>query len=250
LKKELYSSLIKLLQQQSVSTELQKNGLLTSAKDEKVLFSIIGEQLDTEVTRPAIDIDRLLIAPEKVVAVILSQLKLNKTVYARNCRVDRIEKALANTFLDKYHLFNSTQSGFNYGLFLNKELIAVASFSKGRKMNRLAEDQRSFELIRFCCISGVTVTGGLSKLIKTFCEEKKAGDVMTYVDKHLSDGTSFMRAGFKKHSETEPNYFLVNRTTFERTSASEDEVFDKEKFYLSKNGGSIKLVYTPASKIK
>ena len=123
--------------------------------------------------------------------------------------------------------------------------MALASFSKGRKMNRLHEHERSFELIRFCCKPGITVTGGLSRLTKAFCEEKKAGDIMTYIDKQVSDGRSFISAGFKKHSETEPNYFLIDRLTYQRRSANKDEKFDPDKFYLTRNSGSIKLIYTP-----
>jgi hypothetical protein len=145
----------------------------------------------------------------KIPAQLQSRLGLNQRVFARNCQVKKITKEEAANFLDRYHLMGSTQNAFNYGLFQNDELLAVASFSKGRKMNRLPEDKRSFELIRFCCKDGITVTGGLTKLVKNFCREKEAGDVMTYVDQRFSDGTSFIRAGFARHSATERNIKLV-----------------------------------------
>jgi hypothetical protein len=185
-------------------------------------------------------------APEKLVSLIQSKLGLNKTVFARNCIVSKLDKSTAEEFLDNYHLMNSTQSAFNYGLYCKDELLAVASFSKGRKMNRLPEHKRSFELIRFCCKEGITITGGLTKLIKNFCKEKSAGDIMTYIDKQFSSGESFIKAGFVKHSETPPNYFLINKKTLEKILVkSEGEKFDREKFVLTKNEGNIKLVYTP-----
>ena len=112
-------------------------------------------------------------------------------------------------------------------------------------MNRLQAHERSFELIRFCSKNGINVSGGLSKLVKHFMNEKKAGDVMTYVDKQLSDGKSFIKAGFKKHSETEATYFLVNRITYERkVLKNREEIFDTSKYYLTQNAGSIKLIYS------
>lgn len=184
--------------------------------------------------------------PDKLAAVISSKTGLNKTIFARNCEVKKIEKTVAEKFLDEYHLMNSTSSAYNYGLYFKNELLAVASFSKGRKMNRLPEDKRSFELIRFCCREGITVTGGLTKLVKNFCREKNAGDIMTYVDKQFSSGESFAKAGFVRHSETEPKFFLVNKKTFERIPAeSNADDFDPAKFYLVNNEGNIKFVYTP-----
>ncbi len=190
--------------------------------------------------------DLIVTSPVKLAAMVKSKLNLNKTVFARNCEIKKIDKQIAIQFLNKYHLMNSTQSAYNFGLVCQDELLALASFSKGRKMDRLSEDKRSFELIRFCCKEGITVTGGLTKLVKNFCKEKKAGDVMTYIDKQLSSGESFIRSGFKKYGETAPNYFLVNKKTFARTYLkSKNEKFDESEFYIMQNEGNIKLVYTP-----
>jgi hypothetical protein len=128
-------------------------------------------------------------------------------------------------------------------VFFKEDLVAVASFSKGRKMDRLPEDRRSFELIRFCCKSGITVTGGLTRLVKNFAIEKNAGDIMTYVDKQLSDGRSFMHAGFKKLGESQPVAFLIDKNNFERQYYTGGS-FDQKRFYLAHNLGNLKLIYT------
>ena len=87
----------------------------------------------------------------------------------------------------------------------------------------------------------------ISKQIKDI--EKKAGDIMTYVDKQFSNGDSFMKAGFKIHSETPPLNFLVNKKTFERISLkNKDEFFDKKLFYLAQNLGNIKMILIPKLK--
>jgi len=144
---------------------------------------------------------------------------------------------------------NSTQSAYNYGLFHNEELLAVGSFSKGRKMRRLQESQRSYELIRFCCKSGFTVTGGLSKLLNHFILEKRAGDIMTYVDQHWSEGDAFVKAGFKRQEKTEPKLFLIHKKTFERKTLDGDtENTDQNHYFILKDCGNLKMIYTPVGK--
>ena len=244
-----------------LTNALEKIGLSYSYKNETLHVSTAKKEIkiylgndqfsETEKENKIfIPIDHIITAPNKIVSLILSKLNLNKTIFARNCEVKKIDKNTAEEFLNTYHLMNSTNSSLNYGLFNKDELIAVASFSAGRKMNRLPEDKRSFELIRFCSKSGITVTGGLSKLMKHFCREKNnVGDIMTYVDKQFSNGDSFIKAGFKKHSITPPLHFLINKKTFERTLLNdENEKFNTQIYYLSKNSGNLKLIYTSNEK--
>lgn len=227
------------------------NGRLhfTSGK-ESVFFRIADEHYNfTEhPSEPFIAFDHLRLSPDKISAMILSRLQLNQTVFARNCEILKIGKEIAEPFIEMYHMMGATQSAYNYGLFLKEELLAVASFSKGRKMDRLSDDKRSFELIRFCCKSGISITGGLTKLIKNFSLEKNAGDIMTYIDKQWSNGHSFNKAGFKKAGETPEHYFLIDRQTLQRHYLKEKpRMFDEKKFYLTQNLGNIKLIFTPKS---
>jgi hypothetical protein len=227
-----------------------KSGQLSITKGSSTIrIYIIGEATPDLTPQKGVlrlPIDYLLRQPEKVGAIIQSKLGLNKKIFARTCEVKKVTKEAANQFLDAYHLMNSTQSASNYGLFYNGVLLAMASFSKGRRMNRLKENERSFELIRFCCKTGYTVTGGLSKLLNHFIKEKKAGDIMTYVDRQWSEGDAFAKAGFKQTSKTNPKEFLINRKTFERTPLVEASESDtKETHFRIKDAGNLKLIYTP-----
>lgn len=188
--------------------------------------------------------------PLKIAALVLSKMGLNKTVFARQCETKPLDKNTAETFIQQFHLMGPTQSGFNYGLFYKGQLLAVASFAKGRKMNRLPKEKRSYELIRFCCKSGYTVTGGLSKLMQHVMIEKKAGDIMTHVDKQFSDGSSFKKAGFKAVASSAPHFFLVDKDSFQRQLIKNPEQnFDKKKYYLVQNAGNIKMIYNNDAKV-
>lgn len=187
--------------------------------------------------------DQLARRELQMFSIIRSKLQLNTTIFARKCQVKRINTTYAKLFLDAHHLMEYASAAFHYGLFFNEELFAVAAFSKGRKMDRLPADKRSFELVRFCCKEGVTVTGGLSKLLQHFIEEKEPGDIMTYIDKQWSSGSGYLKCGFKLHGETKKQEFLINKTTYERHNFK-GEKFDPKKFYKVQNCGNLKLVYS------
>ena len=244
-----------------LESELQRYGVAVAIKNTCFTFrkdtSTLNLELEKGVSSEKKEQDYLHLPydyfrrePLKIAALVLSKMGLNKTVFARQCEIKPLNKNTAETFIRHFHLMGPTQSGFNYGLFFHEELFAVASFSKGRKMNRLPEQKRSFELIRFCCKSGYTVTGGLSKLMRHVMNEKKAGDIMTYVDKQLSDGSSFKKAGFKAVASSEPHFFLVDKDSFQRQLIKNPEqTFDKKKYYLVKNAGNIKLIYNNHGKL-
>ena len=189
-------------------------------------------------------------APIKLISIVKSKLGLNQRVFARNCICKKISKESSNDFVNEYHLMGATGSAFNYGLFYKEQLLAVASFSKGRKMNRIATGKLSYELVRFCCKDGISISGGLMKLVLNFCREKQAGDVMTYVDKQLSDGEAFKRAGFIFHSEKPPVSLCVGKETFSFRAVSERAVHCALDEDLVTNAGSMKFVYTPGQNEK
>jgi hypothetical protein len=212
-----------------------------------VSFYIAGEPGETpsRTDLPLLFSGQLHNEPVKVLGMLLSKLKLNRRIFARHCSYGKVAKKEAEVFLRQYHLQGPTASGFNRGLFYKGELLAIASFSKGRKMKRLPPGERSFELIRFCCKTGISVSGGLSKLVKNFCLEKKAGDVMTYVDKHLHEDKAFERAGFRFHSESQPSSFVVERSTLKRSPYNVTEKYDWQRFYLVPDQVNVKMVFRP-----
>ena len=240
------SKLNRLLKPHNIVVTSDKHGLHFSSAGKKIDLILFEKEDTSGIAGRTIPFDIFVNNMEKVTAVVRSRLGLNKTIFARKTEVKKIPKDVAEEFLNAYHIMGATGSAFNYGLFSGEELMAVAAFSKGRKMDRLPSYKRSFELIRFCTKSGITVSGGLSKLIKHFIREKDPGDIMTYVDKQFADGNSFIKMGFQKMGETEPVNFLVDRKTRVRKPISGPENYDEKKYYLARNNGNIKLVFVVA----
>lgn len=153
--------------------------------------------------------------PEQVLSRIKSVLGLNRRVHGRKTKIVPLKQEIANDFFNKYHLQGTAGCKYRFGLELDDELLAVAGFSAKRPMNH-TEDYNSVELIRFATIDGVTVTGGLSKLIRHFVAAEQPDDIMSYADQDWSDGKGYTRLGFTLVGKTPPLQVLLQKDTLER----------------------------------
>lgn len=152
----------------------------------------------------------------QVINRIHSFLGLNKSIHGRKCRMTALTTVQSRAFYDAYHLQGYVKAEQTYGLILNEELIAAASFSKTRPMKLKGPSYRSAELIRFASKDNFTVVGGLSKLIKHFLKNTIVNDLMTYADRDWSLGNGYDRLGFTLTEVTAPADLYVNCETLER----------------------------------
>ena len=132
-------------------------------------------------------------------SIIKSKLQLNERVYARKCILKEVLKHEEKDFLNKYHLQGFVGSSKCYGLYINEELLTLCSFGKSR-FNKKYE----YELLRNCSKPGVTVVGGLSKIIKHYKKEIDNKEIICYSDASIS---------YNKNSDlTIPNYVWVKQS--------------------------------------
>lgn len=142
--------------------------------------------------------------------------------FARKLVVRRIDAATLEAFLLEHHLWGPTQARFRYGLFLasrredgaagregEEELVAVASFSARRNVERSGVRYRSHELIRYCSRRGESVVGGISKLIAAFRREMAPDDIVTVVDRNWGAGDGWRSLGFEPVQRMPPATFFV-----------------------------------------
>jgi hypothetical protein len=180
-----------------------------------------------------------------IVRRIVSRAKNDKRIYARNTVVARIDKRTSLQFLVEHHLQTALPGKYRYGLYEQGELVAVAVFSGGRRMLDKDEDYRSFELLRFCNKTGINVIGGLSKLIKAFCNDFSPGDIMTFTDRDWSQHSSLEKIGFVAKEITAPiNFWITGTKRYTYRNTDELKVF-REQFphgFPKENMGSIKMI--------
>lgn len=201
-------------------------------------------------------LDELVYKPHLIKARVQSVLGFNKKIHARQCVIKHIDANEARLFFEENHLLGYVSGAYKIGLYYKDELVALALFSKGRRMNRLSENKRSFELIRYCNKCDFTVVGGLSKLINYFATEKAAGDIMTYIDKDFSDGDSFKKIGFKTIDESTPIEFIMSKQDYKKyiklnipKPVEEAFLANPDNFWLIKNKGNLKMVLTFEEKV-
>jgi len=145
--------------------------------------------------------DEWLTKKDIVKSVISSKLGVTKRIYARKCQLDlEISPLEEKSFLDEHHLQGSVRSDRRAGLRFEGKLIALASTGRSRFK------QNETELLRFCTIKGMTLVGGLSRLLKALNEK----DLITYADRRYSVGRGYLAAGFTKITTTSPSYFYTD----------------------------------------
>jgi hypothetical protein len=140
----------------------------------------------------------------------------NTTVHGRKCQIKSLETKEAKLFLDQNHLQGFVKAKYFFSLFYNHEIVAVAGFSNPISMKSKRADYFSAELIRFASKTGITITGGLSKLIKYYLSEVKTDDLMTYADRDWSIGNGYYKLGFQLTNSTPPAFIYVDLKTLTR----------------------------------
>ncbi len=197
---------------------------------------------------------------------IASLLGVFTRIHARNTTVKRIDKKLLDDFLTSNNLYESPTARYKYGLFDNNKLVAAASFSAGRPIERNGKVYRSFELVRFANLSGYIAVGGLGKLLNHFIKEVKPDDIMSYADLDWSSGTSYEKLGFQLDSITPPQIFWINpqekiryyphklpqelvNESIKRKLPIE-EILAEKKYYRFFNSGNLKYLLIPPKTVE
>lgn len=152
----------------------------------------------------------------QVLSRIKSFLGLNQSFHGRKAKITIVAKEDSINFLDKNHLQGYIRAKYSFGLIADQELIALASFSDTRPMKSKGPAYVSAELVRFASKDGLTIVGGLSKLIKHFLKEIKVNDLMTYADRDWSLGKGYETLGFELTSVTEPAKLYLDQKSLIR----------------------------------
>jgi len=147
---------------------------------------------------------------EIIKSQISNLLNLSKRVFARNCQVKEIkDNKIARDFLNKNHIQGYVNSNLKLGLYYNDELVSIMSFDHFEGRKSMSNDE--WNLNRFCNKLNHSVIGGASKLLKYFIENNNVKRIISYADRDWSNGNLYYKLGFKKISESKPDYkYIIN----------------------------------------
>ena len=187
------------------------------ADDVKQLLESLGsEGIETIVVTE----DRWRSQGDMMRARLLAHLEVFTSLYARNCEVRKIDKAVAAPFLDAFHSYGDAACRYRYGLYLRRPsrdgkfeagtLVAVATFSNARKWIKGEKTIRSYEWTRYASLPSVRISGGMGKMLKAFIKEVDPDDIMSYADLEWSEGKVYEQLGFVLEGQKDPVMFVVD----------------------------------------
>lgn len=197
-------------------------GLLIEDREVGFVFHEISIKQELQIDLPSnlhlirIWEDQWATKKEIVKSRLTSFFGASKRVFARKTKIVKLNKIELLDFLNKNHLNEPANAKHKYGLLLGEELVAASAFSASCPVHRDGVVYRSHQLIRFCNKNGITVVGGLSKLISHFIKMHNPEDIMSYADLDWSNGKSYTRLGFRKIDILGPQTFYSNPTTMQR----------------------------------
>lgn len=143
---------------------------------------------------------------EIIKSMIRSKLGVTNKIYARQCKVHRVEADEARQFIEENHLLGSLPMAVSVGLYYDGELVSLMSYKKSR-----FSKTPSCELLRYCTKNNFTVVGGGSKLLNEIVKEFET--VVAQVDVSKFSGQSLVAMGFKETKHLVPEYFWTDGTT-------------------------------------
>jgi very-short-patch-repair endonuclease len=145
----------------------------------------------------------------QVIDKIQHLLHLNPTRGARTLSLGEISHKRAVEFFSQNHLQGGCNSGINLALVdANNEIYSAMSFGRSRYDKNI-----TWEMLRFACKSGYSVTGGASRLFKFFVKNhmKSTESMVSYCNKRWSQGRLYSQLGFTLDHESPPGYYYVNK---------------------------------------
>ena len=180
--------------------------------------------------------------PEKVKSRLTTRCGKALKIHARQTEVKRLDTVTAKIFLDKHHMQQYATAYYKYGLYQNEQLMAVATYSNSRVMHDGPVPYRSYELVRFACVQGTIINGGLSKLLMHFITQHHPAHLMTYIDFDWGDGKSFEKLGFTVESIMPAFVFYVKPGEWKRIPLHKFDNNSSNFYKKVWNSGNKKMV--------
>lgn len=142
---------------------------------------------------------------EIIKSLIKTNLGLNIKIPARKCDIRMVSKTEEKTFLNEYHIQGYISSKYSYGLYFDEQLVMIITIGLSRFTSKY-----EFELLRMCCKSGITIVGGVSKIISKVKKDLPNTTILSYCDLSKGNGNGYEKSGFILDSVSSPGYIWTD----------------------------------------
>ena len=165
--------------------------------------------------------DRWRSRPDLYRTRILAHCGRFESVFARNCKAIRTDKATAGAFLEENHNYGSARCRYYYRLedMKHGRTVGAAAFSNARRWVKDGAVIRSYEWVRYASANGIRVAGGMGKILSSFIEDVRPDDIMSYADLEWSDGEVYRKLGFRAEGMKAPVLFRIDSSDWSRLRA-------------------------------
>jgi len=138
---------------------------------------------------------------ETVKSFILNKIgRIDNKIFARNCKIEIIDKERSDIFLNENHLSGKCNSSIRISLNYKGNIVCLTTFSRKGE---------GWELDRFCNKNYTQIVGGFSKILKSFINLINPKYIITYSDNMVSEGDVYQKNGFELVEEMPPSYTLL-----------------------------------------
>ena len=180
--------------------------------------------------------------------------KLEKTpikIFGRKCKIKEINNnEIIRNFLNKNHLQGYVGSSIKIGLFYNNEVVSLMLFKKN--------NEKEYELVRYCNKINTNIIGGASKLFNYFIKNYKFNSIKTFADRSFSSGKIYETLGFNFDKEIKVDYsYIINNIKYHKfnfrkhklveqgfdINKSEKEIMRERKIYRIYDSGKLRYYY-------
>ncbi len=189
--------------------------------------------------------DQLLHNQKSIKDRFLSLLNSNQRIFARSCKIERIQKDIYDDFIEQNHLMDTANTRFKYGIYYKGELMGVMGISAGRWMTKEGEKRKSFEIIRFATRSNFTIVGGFTKFLKHIKNELEVDEFMTYLDLDWAISGVYQKNNFIFKSFSTPLKFYIHKKTLKRYTEKQIQSlsnYNESEYISTYNSGNMKLI--------
>jgi hypothetical protein len=165
----------------------------------------------------------------------LFKIENKEIIHARKCIIKKIELSNEyNNFLNKNHIQSSVTSTIKYGAYYNNILISVMIFNNNTMFYKDNNNDKKYELTRFCVDNNYSVNGIANRLLKQFIKDYNPIEIISFADRRWTlnkDNNLYVNLNFKLDNIGNPNYFWCKKQNrYKSYSFTKTKISKKEEF--------------------
>jgi hypothetical protein len=160
---------------------------------------------------------------EIVKSVVLNRLNRSTKIFARKCKLDKIDDKSADSYFETNHLMGKGR-GSTYSLTFKDDVVAALRLKRNKN--------NDYEISRFCNSKFYSVVGAFSRLLNFAIKDKNPDSVMTFIDKRYGKGLYLKDLGFE-YVHIYPSFKWTDGfETFHRLKFPGNSGYDKGLFKI------------------